>query len=300
MNLEVIKAAGAVLWRDVDGEVFEIAVIHRPRYDDWSLPKGKLERGESPITAARREVFEETGYISEFGPSLGTINYTNDEALKEVYYWIAKAHPQPTGELPVAEVDQLVWLSPQDAIRKVTNETDREIIWRFLEIGPRTYSLVLLRHAKALKRSEWQNDDDDRPLDSVGQVQAKKLPKTFLPYGTTSIYSSDAMRCAETVFPLSQEIGKIITYVSDLSEYMFHKDKNAAIKYTEELIEQEENILVCSHNPILPNVIKKLVGKKIFKSFRRELEPAEAIILHHRDGEVVALDWISAPSSQAI
>ena len=160
--------------------------------------------------------------------------------------------------------------------------------------------MVLLRHAKALKRSEWQNDDDDRPLDAVGQIQARNLPKTFVPYGTSSIYSSDAMRCAETVFPLSQEIGKIITYVSDLSEYVFHKDKEAAIKYTEELIEQEENILVCSHNPILPNVIKKLVGKKVFKSFRRELEPAEAIILHHRDGEVVALDWISAPSSQAI
>lgn len=300
MNLEIIKAAGAVLWRDVDGEAIEIAVVHRPKYDDWSLPKGKLERGEAPITAARREVFEETGYISDFGPSLGTINYTNDDALKEVYYWIAKAHTQPTGEFPLAEVDQLEWLSPQDAIRKVSNESDREIIWRFLEIGPRTYSLVLLRHAKALKRSEWQNDDDDRPLDAVGQVQARKLPQTFVPYGTTSIYSSDAMRCAETVFPLSQEIGKIITYVSDLSEYVFHKDKDAAIKYTEELIEQEENILVCSHNPILPNVIKKLVGKKVFKSFRRELEPAEAIILHHRDGEVVALDWISAPSSQAI
>ena len=128
MNLEVIKAAGAVLWRDVDGEAFEIAVVHRPRYDDWSLPKGKLERGEAPITAARREVFEETGFISDFGPSLGTISYTNDDALKEVYYWIAKAHPKPTGELPVAEVDQLEWLSPQDAIRKVTNESDRDFL----------------------------------------------------------------------------------------------------------------------------------------------------------------------------
>jgi 8-oxo-dGTP diphosphatase len=300
MNLELIRAAGAVLWRDVDGEAFEIALVHRPQYDDWSLPKGKLERGESPITAARREVFEETGYISNFGPSLGSIEYTYDSALKEVYYWSAEAHSEQTGSLPMEEVDQVEWLNPQDAVRKATNETDREIIWRFLEIGPRTNTLVLLRHAKALKRSEWQNDDDDRPLDALGQVQARLLPKSFVPYGIGSIFSSDAMRCAETVFPLSQEIGKVVTYVSDLSEYVFNKDKYAAIQYMEELMELEENILVCSHNPILPKVIKKLVGKKIFKSYRRELEPAEAIILHHRDSEVVALDWLSAPSSQAI
>jgi 8-oxo-dGTP diphosphatase len=296
----VVQAAGAILWREVDEEEIEIAVVHRPRYNDWSIPKGKLDRGETHISAAFREVLEETGYRSKFGPFLGAIKYTTDDVEKEVQYWAAQANALADQKPSQEEVDELRWLNPLDAMNILTNSSDRNILERFIEIGARTHTLILLRHAKALNREEWQKDDEDRPLDQLGQIQARNLPNYYLPYVVDQISSSDAMRCAETVFPLSQAMAKIVTYVSDLSEYVFHKNKMAAIDYVRELMELEGTYLICSHNPILPKIAEKLVGKKSFKSFKKNLEPGEAIVLHYRDGDVVALDWINAPSSLTI
>jgi 8-oxo-dGTP diphosphatase len=198
------------------------------------------------------------------------------------------------------EVDELRWISPTEAKTLLTNQSDKEIIEKFLEIGARTQTLILLRHAKALNRAEWQKDDEDRPLDQIGQIQAKHLPASFIPYNLDQICSSDAMRCAETVLPLSQSIGRPITYVSDLSEYAFYKDKTAAYEYVKEQMDSEGAVLICSHNPIIPKIVEKLIGKKSFKSLKTDLAPGDAIILHVRDGEVFALDWINAPSNQAI
>ena len=300
METQKIQAAGAVLWREADEDVIEIALVHRPKYMDWSLPKGKLNRGESHIAAAYREVLEETGYKSKFGPFLGTINYKTDEVAKEVRYWSAKAYKLPETDPSADEVDELQWISSVEAKNLLTNESDKEIVDKFLEIGAQTQTLILLRHAKALSRDEWQKDDEDRPLDQTGQIQAKNLPQYLLAYNLDQICSSDAMRCAETVLPLSQAIGRSITYVSDLSEYAFYKDKSAAYEYVKELIESEGAHLVCSHNPILPKMAEKLIGKKSFKSLKKDIAPCDAIVLHFRDGDVVALDWINAPSNQAI
>ena len=300
METQKIQAAGAVLWREADEDVIEIALVHRPKYMDWSLPKGKLNRGESHIAAAYREVLEETGYKSKFGPFLGTINYKTDEVAKEVRYWSAKAYKLPETDPSADEVDELQWISSVEAKNLLTNESDKEIVDKFLEIGAQTQTLILLRHAKALSRDEWQKDDEDRPLDQTGQIQAKNLPQYLLAYNLDQICSSDAMRCAETVLPLSQAIGRSITYVSDLSEYAFYKDKSAAYEYVKELIESEGAHLVCSHNPILPKMAEKLIGKKSFKSLKKDIAPGDAIVLHFRDGDVVALDWINAPSNQAI
>ena len=300
METQKIQAAGAVLWREADEDVIEIALVHRPKYMDWSLPKGKLNRGESHIAAAYREVLEETGYKSKFGPFLGTINYKTDEVAKEVRYWSAKAYKLPETDPSADEVDELRWISSVEAKNLLTNESDKEIVDKFLEIGAQTQTLILLRHAKALSRDEWQKDDEDRPLDQTGQIQAKNLPQYLLAYNLDQICSSDAMRCAETVLPLSQAIGRSITYVSDLSEYAFYKDKSAGYEYVKELIESEGAHLVCSHNPILPKMAEKLIGKKSFKSLKKDIAPCDAIVLHFRDGDVVALDWINAPSNQAI
>ena len=300
MKTQKIQAAGAVLWREADEDLIEIALVHRPKYMDWSLPKGKLNRGETHIAAAYREVLEETGYKSKFGPFLGTVNYKTDEVAKEVQYWSAKAYKLPETDPSADEVDELRWISSVEAKNLLTNESDKEIVDKFLEIGAQTQTLILLRHAKALSRDEWQKDDEDRPLDQTGQIQAKNLPQYFLPFMLDQICSSDAMRCAETVLPLSQAIGRSITYVSDLSEYAFYKNKSAAYEDAKELIESEGAHLVCSHNPILPKMAEKLIGKKSFKSLKTELAPGDAIVLHFRDGDVVALDWINAPSNLAI
>mgnify|MGYP000111636751 CR=1 FL=1 len=133
-----IDGAGAVLWQSIDGgngREIRIAVIHRPRYDDWSLPKGKVDPGESHIQAAYREVLEETGVKAIFGPEVGTVDYEVDGITKEVRYWLAQASVYNAATPNPEEVDQIEWLSITDAIAKLSNSDDREIVRIAEEFG---------------------------------------------------------------------------------------------------------------------------------------------------------------------
>jgi 8-oxo-dGTP pyrophosphatase MutT (NUDIX family) len=129
-----IQAAGAVLWRPA-GRGVEVALVHRPKYGDWSLPKGKLGDGETPFEAARREVAEETGQDARAGPELGEVRYpvrTRDGAPAEkvVRYWAMEA-VGGTFE-PTREVDAVRWLPPEEAAGVLTYQRDREILARFV------------------------------------------------------------------------------------------------------------------------------------------------------------------------
>ena len=290
----LIQAAGAVLWRNSDTSQLEIAVIHRPRYDDWSLPKGKVESGESHISAGYREIQEETGYESTFGPEIGTVVYKLEGAPKEVRYWAAAATVK-TGTPNPQEVDEVLWLEPKKAKEKLSNKDDRAIVDFFLEFGVDTFPIILLRHAKALKRTEWDGDDGDRPLEHRGQLQAKRLLPIYLPYGISEVHTSDALRCIETIDLMARLLEKTPIFSADLSEYGYAKDREAPLDYIQNLMDRGIPAIVCSHNPIIPKLVKKLVGKKYFKSMDRELEPAQAIVLHCRAGEVIACDWIDEP-----
>ena len=291
----LIQAAGAVLWRKSPHEDIEIAVIHRPRYDDWSIPKGKVENNESHIATAYREVLEETGYTSTFGPEVGSVVYKLEGAPKEVRYWAAQAQDVAEGKPSPEEVDQLEWLTPKLAKERLTNKDDRKIVDYFLEFGVDTFPIVLLRHAKALKRDDWDGDDGDRPLEHRGQLQAKRLLPIYLPYGVKEFHTSDALRCTETIGPMVRSLSAVPIYSADLSEYGYAKDKDVPLDYVQDLMNRGVPALVCSHNPIIPKLVKKLVGKKYFNSMDRELEPAQAIVLHCRNGEVIACDWVDEP-----
>ena len=293
----VIYAAGAVLWRFGAKNRIEIALIHRPRYGDWSLPKGKLDANETMIGCAYREVMEETGYIAIFGPEIGDATYVVDGVTKLVKYWSAQAVGEPTGKPNPTEVDQILWLSPAEARKKLTLDDDQSIVDFFLEFGTGTTALVLLRHAKAIKREDWDGDDGDRPLGNVGQIQAKRLLSKYLPYAIEEVHSSDAMRCIETIEPMTRALQMHPIFSTDLSEYRFAKDKEVALDYAQDLMIRNQSAIICSHNPILPKVLKKLIGKKNFKELDQKLEPAEAWVLHHRDGEIIAIDWVSAPNT---
>ena len=291
----VIRAAGAALWRFSASKKIEIALVHRPRYDDWSLPKGKVEEKESHIACAYREVLEETGYASIFGPQIGQAMYKVPEGKKVVRYWSAQAIEEPVGSIDKNEIDEILWLEVKEARKKLTLEDDRAIVDFFVEFGVQTTPLVLLRHAKALKRDEWDGDDSDRPLDNLGQLQAKRLLPQFYPYSISEIHSSDAYRCMQTVEDLTRALDLNTIIGLDLSEDMYSKDKEAALDYVSTLMQQGNRAVICSHNPILPKVLKKLVGKKYFKELDSKLEPAEAWVIHHRDGEVISVDWVEAP-----
>ena len=295
VTTEFIETAGAVLWTyGLDNQLL-IALIHRPRYDDWSLPKGKVEKGESAISCAYREVMEETGFTGRFGPELGETVYDTEGSSKRVRYWSARASDAPTGEPNPVEVDEVRWLSPPEARALLTLIDDQSILDFFMEFGPETTPLVLLRHAKAVKRDEWDGDDDDRPLDQIGERQAKRMLPNFLPYGIVEIYSSEAIRCLETVEPLSRSLELKAVISQDLGEYLYVTNSDLSLSFAQDLISQGKPTIVCSHNPILPKLVKKLVGKKNFKELAGELNPCEAWVLHHRDGEIIAIDLVESP-----
>ncbi|MFE9173540.1 NUDIX hydrolase [Streptomyces kebangsaanensis] len=120
-------AAGCVLWRrsPQDG-TFEICLVHRPKYDDWSHPKGKLAPGEDPLAGALREVAEETGHDAVPGAELRTVTYMADGRPKQVRYWAAEA---TAGRFtPNKEVDRVLWLPPAAARARLTRTVDRELI----------------------------------------------------------------------------------------------------------------------------------------------------------------------------
>jgi 8-oxo-dGTP diphosphatase len=254
-----------------------------------------MEDGETLLSCAYREVLEETGVTPIFGPELGQTIYDVEDVPKVVRYWAARASDVPYGQPNPLEVDAVEWLSPKAARQKLTLKDDRSILDYFLDFGPATTPLVLLRHAKAVKRSEWDGDDGDRPLDIYGQTQAKRLLTNFLPFAISEIHSSDAIRCLETVEPMARALEMQIKIAPDLSEYHHETNKESAVNYAQVLMESERSAIICSHNPILPKLLKKLIGKKNFKNLDRKLEPGEAWILHHRGGEIVAIDWVAEP-----
>ncbi len=125
--MEIIQAAGAVLWRRLSDDLVQVALIHRPRYGDWSFPKGKVEADESEIACAHREVLEETGFETIFGPELCIIEYPVGEFTKTVRYWSAEAVGESNGAHDVTEVDQIIWVTVEDAYNKLSREGDKEV-----------------------------------------------------------------------------------------------------------------------------------------------------------------------------
>ena len=302
-NTSEIMAAGAVLYR-VNQDEFEIALIHRPRYDDWSFPKGKIEFGESFLATARREVLEETGYAAKFGPLIAEIQYLAEGVPKRVKYWAAHAISEPKSIADIEEVDLLEWHSLKSAKARLTHEEDRKVLKLFKDMSPgidKNSTLILLRHAKALKRVEWIGDDGDRPLDNRGQIQSEKFRSIYEAYGIDEIFSSDAYRCLETVKPLGRDLGIIVGIASDISEYQYSRDKEKPLKFAKKFLkaskdsETPKTVLLCSHNPVLPKILKELAGSMAFDEIDRGLEPGDGWILFHRDGKVRAINFIPAP-----
>ena len=151
-NSQEIIAGGGVVWRRNAQDVIEMALVHRVRYDDWSLPKGKVEGEESIIACAYREIMEETGFAVRFGPQLGTYSYPVKEQIKHVTYWSVK-YLKDIGTPNPSEVDQVKWIVLSEAREVVTRELDRDVISRFMELDPDTKPLVLLRHAQEIGRA---------------------------------------------------------------------------------------------------------------------------------------------------
>ena len=271
-----IIAAGGVVWRrDIEGEI-EVLLVHRPRYDDWSLPKGKLEEGEALISCAYREILEETGLSIKLGPFVGVVEYYVPDGLKQVSYWSASLVEDKSVFHPNEEVDQILWLDLDSAAFKATRESDKEILERFALTPYDSSAMIMLRHAKALERTEWQGEDEDRPLQLVGQLQAKRMHSLYQVFGVDEIHTSDAVRCLDTVAQMAKTLQLTPIITNAVSEYTYKKNKEKSIDYAKDLIKKNKQVVLCSHNPVLPRMMEKLTKKIDFDYPDNKLLPGEA------------------------
>ena len=289
----MIRAAGALLWRENQDLEVEIALIHRPRYDDWSLPKGKIEVGETTLQCAYRELIEETGIRAAFTRQLGSVEYEESGQRKRVVFWAAQCSLSASTFIANEEVDQLLWLSVEDALAKATHGSDREMIENFSGQPHRTDTLIILRHTKALERGDWDEADSQRTLNEVGFDQAQLLIKHLEPFAIDEIYTSNYTRCVQTVTPLAHARGLSITEVPSLNEETFEEDPQRSVSFANALKQDEKNILICSHNPVIPTMLRGVLNTKLKNKDLIKLEPGDAWIVHRVKGEIVGLDYLS-------
>jgi 8-oxo-dGTP diphosphatase len=205
----VIHAAGAVIWRPgPDG--LDVALVHRPRYDDWSHPKGKQRRGEHLQLTAIREVREETGFEVVLGRPLSASVYEVPGGTKRVSFWAAWVE-ESAGFVPNDEVDELVWLPVPAARKRMTYERDVALLDELLARPVRTVPMIMLRHSEAGQKLTTGGDepaeDLARPLDARGVGEAQALAILLASYGKSQVISSAAERCLATVRPYAQAVG---------------------------------------------------------------------------------------------
>ncbi|WP_084529889.1 NUDIX hydrolase [Nocardia crassostreae] len=248
-------AAGAVLWRYARDGGIEIAMVHRPKYDDWSLPKGKLDPGETPAVAAVREVAEETGLNSRLGRYLGHVTYpvTGHRKLKRVDYWAA--HVLNGAFESNSEVDELVWCGLDGLMDALSYPMDRSIVRNFLRLPADTVNLLLVRHGKAGRRDRFHGPDDDRPLEKAGRAQARDLVPNLLAFGAAEIYSAPPLRCVQTVTPVAEALGVDIKLDPLFSESGYAAAPAAALARARELGTDPTVQVICSQGKVIPDLL---------------------------------------------
>ena len=203
---ELVRAAGGLVLRHGERGL-EVLLVHRPAYQDWSFPKGKLHPEEFERDAALREVEEETGLRCLLGRELGTTEYVDPHGRpKRVRYWAMVA---PDGEPAAAnEVDDVWWASPADAAERLDSDRDRALLERLADAaGGEHEDVFLIRHAKAGSRERWNEADELRPLTAPGRRQAGVLATWLAGERLATLVSSPYVRCVQTLEPLGEVIG---------------------------------------------------------------------------------------------
>ena len=291
---EPVLAAGAVLWQpDPDTGEARIAVVHRARYDDWSLPKGKLDPGETEPVAAVREIFEETGQRAQLGRRLGSVSYPIPGGTKIVHYWIARGHG---GEfIANDEVDQLRWLSLAAASKRLTYRTDRKTLTRFAKMPADTQSVLIVRHGTAGRKARYTGDDRNRPLDARGRAQAESLVPQLLAFGASAIYAADRVRCSQTVEPLAREMDLPISLEASLTEEAYAEDPKATRRRILEIAASGGTPVICTQGKVIPYVIDWWCARDGVQPDKSRNRKGSTWILSVADGRLIAADHLASP-----
>ena len=289
-----VYAAGGVVWRPTHGGGgVEIALIHRPRYDDWTLPKGKRESGENLVATAVREIAEETGSSTRLGRRLATVGYEVAAGRKVVHYWSAR---WCGGEFTVnEEVDQLRWVSPADAAGGLSYKADRKVLAEFTRLPADLHTVLVVRHAKAGRASRYRGDDRLRPLERVGRLQAEKIVDQAVAFGARYVHSADRTRCMQTVEPLALHLDTAITVERSLSEEAYRADPAPALARMREIAALDDVHVVCSQGKVIPGLMQSWVGADGVSLPRARNRKASMWVVSMHDGTVVAADHVDSP-----
>lgn len=283
----LVRAAGGIIVRGKASRS-EVLLVHRPRYDDWSFPKGKLADGEREEAAALREVEEESGLRCRLDRHVGAVTYTDRLGRpKIVRYWTMTAIDGAFS--PTDEVDAVRWVAPTTALELLTYVHDRDLLATVLGTTA-TAPLYIIRHAKAGRRDTWSRPDRERPLTRRGRRQAKRLVERFRGLEIARIVSSPFLRCVQTVAPLARSRGIEVEPADELAEGV---EIPAAAAYVRSL--DARPTVVCGHGREIQAIID------VFRGWGADLEGIGGLakgsvwVLDRRDGEVVSARYLPAP-----
>jgi 8-oxo-dGTP diphosphatase len=257
-----VRAAGTVLWRRGGSHAVEVAVVHRPRHTDWSLPKGKCEPGETAAACAVRETWEETGFRPVLVRPLGETAYqvTGPVAGGKVVTYFAGRADEATFQAN-SEVDVLRWLRPDKAATLLTYQGDRDVLDRFTALPTDTRTVLLVRHAKAGRKSEWPGPDQQRPLSPAGREQAAALRKLLPLFAPARVHAADRTRCVATVAGLARDLGVPVVIEPMLTEDAYKNDPVAATHRLEIIARGPGVPVICGQGGAIPGMIRHLADK---------------------------------------
>jgi 8-oxo-dGTP pyrophosphatase MutT (NUDIX family)/phosphohistidine phosphatase SixA len=260
-----IYAAGAVCWRLIDGKL-HVLVIHRTVYGDVTIPKGKVDPGESLPRTAVREIAEETGLEVALGVPLGISRYPLPSGREKiVHYWAAEVSDravQRSTFKPNAEVAALEWVTIKRARGYLSYAPDVEILETFAKLVDQgvtsTFALVLVRHGKAVGRSAWKGTDASRPLTERGVKQSAALVDTITAWAPLRIVSSPAVRCVTTVAPLGAATGIKVKREEGISQDAWESGHDEVRRVVGKRVRSGKSAVLCSHGPVLPEIVREI------------------------------------------
>lgn len=283
----------------------EVCLVHRPKYDDWSWPKGKVDPNESHMHAAVREIGEETGQAVALGPYLGDIEYPQSEEgskqrhtknyapnvnTKHIRFWMATAISPvdklkrsaalgPVHRADVGEIDDVVWLTPDKARKKLTHSTDKEILALFIdrlqEGAAHAVPIILVRHGKAEARKSWKGTDANRPITPRGAAAAFALTQELACFNPVRLSTSPWIRCMETLETFSWQTGRDMVKLDPLTEDAFAADPQGAwdcfLSEIEYALAHRIPTAICMHRPVIGGIFNHLRGLCVSEALAKRL-----------------------------
>ncbi|RZT87944.1 8-oxo-dGTP diphosphatase [Pseudonocardia sediminis] len=303
-----VVAAGTVPWRRDGAGGIEVAIVHRPRYDDWSLPKGHQDPGEATTATALRETLEEAGLRARLGGRLPHTSYeVPGKGAKIVHYWAAEVVADH-GFTPNSETDERRWVTPAQAADLLTYPHDAELVARLASVGVPSSTVLFVRHAKAGNRANWNGDDDLRPLSGTGHAQAERLAE-FLPrFGPDRMCTAPPLRCRQTLEPLAASTG--LTIAADeplMGEHHYWDDADAGLSRFRALAAETGVSVVASQGGVIPDVVEALLVAERGNGHRGSVAVPQDGVPSHKastwvlgfasDGELLFADYYRRPPS---